>query len=195
MTVSKSGQVGLKKLHFALQTKDDSSAATYDVPELIAPAVNVKITPKTDSVTDYGDDGAVDTASALGEIDVEIETTSLPLDIQAKLLGHKYQNGLLVKGTDDIAPYVAIGFEAPKSDGSKLFVWLYKGKFDLLESEHKTKQDKVEFQHPKLKAKFVRREFDKNWQVSGDTSDTAFTLANTWFTKVIAPADATAPQV
>lgn len=195
MTVSKSGQVGLKRLHIALQTKDDATGATYDVPSPVAPAVNAKITPKVTSETDYGDDGAVDTASALGEVEVEIETTSLPLDIQAKLLGHKYQNGLLVKSANDTAPYVAMAFEAPKSDGSSLFVWLYKGRFELLEREHKTKQDKVEFQHPKLKAKFVRREFDKNWEVSGDSSDTAFTLANTWFTKVIAPADATAPQV
>ncbi|SFT04083.1 major tail protein [Marininema halotolerans] len=185
MATSTSAVVGLKDLYVAVLSKDDDTGATYETPFKIAPAVSAKVSPKVETTTDYGDDGPVETSTSLGEVEVEIETNSLPLEIQAQLLGHKYENGLLTKAAGDTAPYVAFGFRSTKSDGSELFIWLYKGRFEPIENEFKTKGDKVEFQHPKMSGKFVKRSFDDKWQVVGDSSDTNFKLGSTWFKQVI----------
>ncbi|MCS1351147.1 major tail protein [Mechercharimyces sp. CAU 1602] len=184
-TQTQSGQVGLKDLYVAILTKDDGTGVEYEAPFKLAPAVNAKVSPKVESAVDYGDDGAVETATALGEIDVELEVNSLTIGSYEKLMGHTYMNGMLVKNADDISPYVALGFRSAKGDGSEVFVWLYKGRFQAAEQEYKTKEGNIQFQHPKLKGTFVNRSYDNNWMISGDSSDTEFGLKDMWFTEVI----------
>ncbi len=50
--------------------------------------------------------------SALGKIDVEVETADLPLTIRAKILGNKIVEGVLVENKADIPPHIALGFKA-----------------------------------------------------------------------------------
>ncbi|MBN6186403.1 phage tail protein [Aneurinibacillus sp. BA2021] len=177
-------QVGLKDLHYALLTKDDSTGVTYGAPTKIAGAITAKISPKSNTETLYADDGPSETATALGEIEVEIEVKDLPLAVQAALFGHTLENGILTKNAGDTAPYVAIGFRSKKSNGKYRFVWLYKGKFELPEQEYKTAEDKPSFQTPKAKGTFIKREFDDNYQVIGDEDETGFTAGADWFKKV-----------
>lgn len=177
-------QVGLKNLHYALLTKDDETGVTYGTPTKIAGAINAKISPKSNTETLYADDGPAETATALGEIEVEIEVSDLPLAVQAALFGHKLENGVLTKNASDTAPYVAIGFQSKKSNGKYRFVWLYKGKFELPEQEYQTAEDKPSFQTPKAKGTFIKRVFDNDYQVIGDEDETGFTAGATWFDKV-----------
>jgi len=181
-------QIGLKELHYALLTKDDSTGVTYSAPVKIAGAINAKISPKSNTETLYADDGPAETASALGEIEVELEVKDLPLTVQAALLGHTVSNGVMVRKAGDTAPYVAIGFKSQKSNGKYRYVWLYKGKFELPEQEYKTKEDKPSFQTPKIKGTFVKRENDEAWQVIGDEDEVDFTAGATWFNAVYPPA-------
>ncbi|MBD1373714.1 phage tail protein [Hazenella sp. IB182357] len=185
MPSTNSAQVGLKDLYYALLTKDDSTGVTYDTPQKLAPAVSATVTPNVESATDYADDGAFETTNSLAAVDVSIETNQLPLDKQAALAGHTVENGMLIKKSTDISPYVALGFRSLKADGSELYVWLYKGKFNPIETSLQTKGESVEFQHPTISGTFVKREHDDAWSISGDTSDTEFKLKNDWFTKVI----------
>lgn len=185
MALSNSAHIGLSNLHVALLTSDTQAGVEYETPIKLAPAVMATITPNIESVTDYGDDGPTETASSFGGIEVEIETTALNVEQKALLLGQKYENGLLSASTTDIAPYLALGFQSLKADGSYLYVWLYKGKFESVELNHQTKGESVEFQHPTLRATFVKREFDDEWKIEGDSSDPDFTLADTWFDAVV----------
>lgn len=111
-----SAQIGLEHLVYAIMHDD---GITYDPPKLLSPAIEAKITPKTNSDTLYADDKSVENATTLGEIDVELQTQDVPLQAQADLLGHKIdEKGVLVhNGTDD-TPYVAIGFKSKKGDNS-----------------------------------------------------------------------------
>ncbi|BAU27633.1 phi13 family phage major tail protein [Aneurinibacillus soli] len=177
-------QIGLKDLYFALLVADDNTGTVYETPEKIAGAINAKIKPKSNTETLYADDGPSETATALGEIEVEIEVKDLPLAVQAKLFGHKLEKGVLIKSADDTAPYVALGFRSKKSNGNYRFVWMYKGKFELPEQEYQTGEDKPKFQTPKAKATFIKREFDNAWQAIGDEDETGFTAKATWFTEV-----------
>lgn len=179
--------VGLNNLHYALLTKDDSTGITYSAPKKVAGAIEAKISPKVNSAILYADDGAAETASSLGEIEVEINLKSLPSEVQKEILGHTLNTeGVLIKKSDDIAPYLALGFSSQNSDGTTKYVWLFKGKFELPEENFKTKGENVEFQTPSVKAKFVKRDKDNAWQAQVNSGDTGIDPAviPAWFTAV-----------
>lgn len=177
-----SAQIGLEHLVYAIMHDD---GITYDTPKLLSPAIEAKITPKTNSDTLYADDKSVENATTLGEIDVELQTQDVPLQAQADLLGHKIDSkGVLVhSGTDD-TPYVAIGFKSKKGDNTYRFVWLLKGRFQEIEEDYKTKEDKANFATPSLKATFVTRD-DDNWKFIADENNglDSDTMAH-WFDAV-----------
>lgn len=186
-----SGQVGLKNLVYAIMHDDGIS---YDAPKLLSPAIQAKITPKTNTATQYADDKSVENATTLGEIDVELQTQDVPLQSQADLLGHTIDdNGVLVHSGNDNAPYVAIGFKSLKGDNTYRFVWLLKGKFEEITEEYKTKSDKVDFATPSLKATFVTRD-DDNWKFVADENNGMDTEAMAhWFDAVYQSNIDTAP--
>jgi phi13 family phage major tail protein len=189
-------QVGLSDLYYAILTKDDSTGVNYQAPVKVIGAINAKISPKSNTENLYSDDGVSETVTTLGEIEVELDVKDLPFSAQAALLGHSVSNGILVKKATDTAPYVAIGFKSKKSNGKYRFVWLYKGKFQLPEREHKTMEDKPTFQTAKVKGFFIKRDNDQAWEITGDEDEVGFTVANTWFNNVVSiGADTTPPTV
>lgn len=181
--------IGLKDLNYSKLTKDDSSGSTYDTVKKIVGAISAGIKPKTSSETLYADDGPSDTISSLGEIEVEFEAADIPLAVQADLLGHKIKNGVLTKNASDIAPYVAVGFRSLKSNGKYRYVWLLKGRFELVEEKYETKGDKVKFQTPKIKGTFIKTESTGDWQHTGDEDEEGWTDATgvSWFKEVYKP--------
>ncbi|MGF7036598.1 phi13 family phage major tail protein [Paenibacillus mucilaginosus] len=182
-------RIGLKDLHIAKLLSDDIAGAVYSVPKKYSGVISAKITPSSTTETLYADDGAAETATALGEITVEINLKDLTLDQQAELLGGTIIDGILVKKDSDTAPYVAVAFRSKKSNGKYRFKWLLKGRFSLPAEEYKTQGDKPEFQTPVISGVFVKREFDGWWEVTGDEDMPGFTLADVWFNKVYALGD------
>lgn len=179
--MANSVKVGLKDVYYAKLTRDDNTGVSYEAPIQIAGAISAKISAETDSVTLYADDGPFETASSLGQITLELEMADLPLSVQAALLGHTVANGVLEAKSTDIAPYVAIGFRALKSNGKYRYYWLLKGKFEIPDDESQTKEDKVKFQTAKLKGTFVCRIYDGKWKLIGDEDAQGFSATN-WFT-------------
>ncbi|WP_196007902.1 major tail protein [Clostridium tyrobutyricum] len=180
-----SAPIGVENLVYAILT--DETTSVYGTPALISPAINVKINPKSNSDTLYADNKAVETATSLGEIDVEIETQDLPLEVQAELLGHKIDSVTKVMCSDvqDSAPYVAVGFKIKKANAKYRYVWLLKGKFSEPEEEHSSQEDKTKFQTPKIKGTFVTRT-DGKWKYTAD-EDSGFTGGTAWFGSVYKP--------
>lgn len=179
--------IGLKNLHIATLTSDDNTGAVYATPEKMAKAVGATVTPNVSNNTFYADDGPSETNSSLGQINVSIGVDQLPKAMQATLLGHSVNSeGVLIKKSDDQAPYIALGFESMTSTGEVEYVWLYKGKFQLNERSYTTKGESIEYQNPTLNATFVKRDFDGAWQASvnsGD-SDITQTVIDNWFNAV-----------
>ncbi|GMA48663.1 hypothetical protein GCM10025857_39730 [Alicyclobacillus contaminans] len=178
-------QVGLRNVHYAILTKDDETGVTYSTIKPIPGVVTAKIQPKSNSATLYADDGPAETATTLGEIDADFEFSDLPVDIQADLLGHTVgSDGVLLKKSTDVAPYVAIGFVSQKSTGKDLYVWMLKGKAQVPEADFKTKEDKPDFGTTTLSFTFVRRNYDDAYQAVGDEDNATFTTGSTWFNSV-----------
>lgn len=185
--------IGLRDVHYAIATKDDATGTTYETPVRIAGAISANVNPNTASATLFADDGPYDSATTLGEIELELNMADIPPAVSAVMLGHAYNNGLLVKKSTDVPPYLAIGYRSLKSNGAYRYTWLYKGKFTDGEQNNSTKGDDIEYQTPTLKGAFVKRAFDDAWQMEADSDDanvSGSTITN-WFTAVVEPSAAT----
>ncbi len=174
----------LRNLHYALLINDNASGVEYATPQPLVGAINAKISPATSQEKMWADDGVFDIANNLGDISVELELATLPLKAQATLLGHTYMDGVMTMKATDEPPYLAIGFMSQPRPGRFRFVWLYKGKFGLIQDEYATATDAAAWRQPKLTGTFVRREFDSEWQVIADSGDPGFTGADFWFQAV-----------
>jgi len=179
---------GLRNFRYIALKKDTTDLIEYDtiIKKLIG-ARSIKVVPKVDSAELYGDDQLLETASALGAIEVEIDVADLTLQERADFLGYKYENGVLIENKDFNPPEIAFGFEAPKSrskTSTEAFrlVWLTKGKAEPLEEEGKTKEDKIGFQTQKIKLKFMPRIKDGTYKITADTDETGAPTVEEFFT-------------
>lgn len=186
-------QVGLNDLHFAVLTEDTKGVLTYGIPEPMVGAINATINPTVNTQELYADDQLWGSISALGKIDVEIETADLPLPIRAKVLGNKIVDGVLIENKEDIPPHIALGFKSLKSNGKYRYVWLLKGVAQPMAEDYSTKKDNVEHKTPKIKLTFMPRLHDGDWKRTADEDSEDFMGAATWFEKV--PGDTTTTGV
>lgn len=185
--------IGFDMLHYATVTSDTAKqgntagATVYGTPKRVVGAVSADINPNTSDSTFFADDGPMETASALGKIELELSTANIPKEDQAILLGHKVDDkGIMVRSAGDTPPWVAIGGRALKSNGKYKYFWLLKGKMMVPEAKYQTKEENVEFQPSTIKGSFVKRDSDGGWQIECDEDDTdadSATIA-AWFTNV-----------
>lgn len=152
--------IGLSNLHYAIMESDTTSAASYATPVKIGHAVSVDIQPQNQTAKLYGDNILVDSLTTTPEYNVTIETTDLPLSDQAALLGHTYESDTLTVKSTDLAPNVALLFEAEARDGSIIAVKLFKGKFSQSQETINTRGESLSYQVPQLTAIFSARIYD-----------------------------------
>lgn len=161
--------IGLKNLYAALLT--DEALMTYAAPVKLAPAIEANVTPSFQNATLYGDDRAIEEASSLESIEVELNVADLAPEHYELLMGvTKNADGVIIDNVNDVSPYVALMFELPKADGTKKLYVYYKGKFNPPATEAKTKGESVEFQTPTISARFLAVE-NGDWRAHLDTAD------------------------
>lgn len=178
--------IGLSNLVYAKLTTDpeEGGKATYSTVKRIAGAISAKVNPNASSETLFADDGPFETASTVGKISLEMNVADLPLEAQAELFGHTITaEGVLIRKSNDIPPWVAVGFKSLKSNGSYRYTWLAKGKFSMPEQNNETKGDSISFQTPTTTGSFVKRECDDEWERHIDEDSENFTpeQATNWF--------------
>lgn len=191
-------QIGLKNLYYAIMETDPAGGTpTYSAPVLISGAISANINPNTNSETLFADDGPHETATSLGNIELELNVADLDLDTQAALLGHTVTGGVLKRIATDTPPYVAIGFQSLKSNGHYRYTWLNKGKFRLPEQNHETKGDQINFQTPTIVGAFVARDADDEWErhIDEDHTDYVASMGTDWFNSPLQTSDFTPPTV
>lgn len=161
---------GLKDLYIAKVTANDGTTYTTDTPVKVARAISAKVTPKSSSDPLYSDDAIEDIVSKTSSYDVEFVGDEISPESQALMFGHTYENGYLVKNIDDKPETVAFGYRSKKTNGKYEFVWLYCGKFEPIENDYATEEDKVKTQTSTVKGTFYGRNKDGNSIVSVDES-------------------------
>lgn len=182
-------RIGMDMLHYAVMTTEDtaSAAAVYDTPKRVVGVTSGTVNPNTNSSTFFGDDGPMETASALGDISVEFNVGDFPKADQAAILGHSVDaKGILVRKATDKAPYVAWGWRSLKSNGYYKYIWVVKVKMAVTQQDYATKEDSIEYQTESMSGNAVKRTNDEVWmfELSEDDDDADASTIENWFTAV-----------
>lgn len=197
-TIIRSRKCGFKDVYVAKVKTNTSTAYETDTPYKLARGISAKITDKFNREKVYSDDGVEDVIDSYEETEVELEVSSLAPQDYATLFDNLYDKGFLVKGAEDKAQEVALGYRCKQRNGKYEFVWLYTGVFERPEQSETTKKEKVEVASQTLKGSFYQRNkvdtinnkeinayqvvVDESNLVSDDTD--AKTAIEDWFSKV-----------
>ena len=192
-------RIGCDNLVYAPMTTEDTTAAAPVYGEVVAaPGVmHININPNSSSATLFADDGPMENASTLGNIEVEIQKAELTTQNKSDMLGHVIDSkGGLVYGADDIAPWLAVGFRTLKSNGKYRYVWLYKGKFAEPNDNNETKGDSINFQSDTITGHFSRLNYvytvngkkTRPWKYEMDEDHNGdASIIGTWFSSPVLP--------
>ena len=184
-----SSKIGLKNFVIAPLTKDDETGHTYGDLQLVAGAIEATITPNNaDPDVQYADDIEFDTLYPDPEIDFNITTADLPLEIQALIFGMELDgNGVLVKSANLAPVYFACGFKSEKADHTYRYVWLYKCRAHPLTEEFGTKEGTtITRRTQQTQFTAIKRTHDNQYQAVADEGQNGFTAekAATFLTSV-----------
>ena len=161
-TLTRSRKCGLKDIYIAPVTANTSSEYTASEPIKLARAISAKITDKFNREEIYSDDGREDTIDSYEGTEIELEVSALAPQDYATLFNNLYKDGYLIKGSDDKAQEVALGYRCKQRNGKYEFVWFYCGVFERPEQEETTQKDKIEVASQTLKGSFYQRQKTDN---------------------------------
>ncbi|MDA1658823.1 hypothetical protein PDK35_02385 [Bacillus cereus group sp. TH153LC] len=175
--------IGIDKAYFAPFL--DEQAETYDVPFKLDPIQELSVEPQTNTSSQYGDNIAIETASAMGAIEATAKFTGLTPEIEAKILGNKYDSTdrRVIKSASDIAPMGAFLYRRMRADGGYRYKVFYRGRFTLPNETTTTKEDQVEFQSAEMGLVFQPRLSDQVYEMSIDADKPANGQVDPWATK------------
>ena len=138
---------GAEGLVIAKILKDNNETGTgegYVVDDVKELAGAGKITKSTEinNETKFYDNKPVIITTAKGKDEISLEVSMIPLDILAEITGQKYDSatGSMIEGEATPA-YYALGYITEATDGSKRYVWRFKGMFSIPDEEANTKTD------------------------------------------------------
>ena len=133
---------GIRGLLAAEVTKDDAEAFECGTPFPVAGVAELSRTTETASEAHYYDNVAAIVIDSTSSDEVTITASAIPFDALAKITGQTYdeEKGMFVEGERE-NKYFAIGYITKKTDGTEIFVWRLKGKFNIPDSSHSTEDD------------------------------------------------------
>lgn len=142
-------------------SKSFATARYYDGRE-IGPGASVNGSPTSSDVKDYGDDRAVETDTSVTGGTLSLELNEPTMENEAFMLGHAIsEKGGMLRNTNDIAPYIGVGFVGKSKRNNKLVfrakIYL-KTQFRVPNDENATKQEQVTFSHTTLEGSMYQLE-------------------------------------
>lgn len=127
-----------------LTDNDDDGYTTGDV---FAIAGVAEISKSTDSSNEahYYDNIPAVVVSSTSSDELTISVSALPLDVLAEITGQNYDEttGALIEGPRDFK-YFAIGYKTKKTNGDEMYVWRYKGTFNIPDQTNATENDSTD---------------------------------------------------
>ena len=170
--IVRSRTCGCKDLYAALVLQNTATQYVAGEPRKLSRMVKAKIDEKWSSEKIYSDDETEEVITAYEGTDVELEVNALAPQDRAFIFGQRYENGYLVKTSNDMAPEVAIGWRERKLNGKYEFKWLYVGKFaEGISDEANTKEGKLSPTTKSIKGSFYERSLDNQYEISVDESN------------------------
>lgn len=136
---------GIRGLVAAEVTTDTAEAFECDTPFTVCGVAELSRTTETTSEPHYYDNVPAIVIDSTGSDEVTITGSAIPFDVLAKITGQHYDEtkGMFVEGERQ-SKYFALGYITEKTDGTEVYVWRMKGKFNIPDSTHATKDDGAE---------------------------------------------------
>lgn len=136
---------GIRSLLCAEVTTDTAEAFECGTPFEVCGVAELSRTTETTSEPHYYDNVPAIVIDSTGSDEVTITGSAIPFDVLAKITGQYYDEatGMFVEGERQ-SKYFALGYITEKTDGTEVFVWRLKGKFNIPDSTHATKDDGAE---------------------------------------------------
>lgn len=119
----------------------------YVTGDVFAIAGVAEISKTTDSTTEphYYDNIPAIVVSNTSADEVTINASAIPMDVYATLTGQYYDDttGSLIEG-DRVLRYFALGYKTKKTNGDEVYVWRYKGTFNIPDQTNVTEDDSTD---------------------------------------------------
>lgn len=133
---------GIRGFVGAEVTQDDADGYVTGEVFRIAGIAELSKTRSSDSETKYYDNVAAIVTSSEGSDEVTCSVSAIELPVLAKITGQKYDEelGIFIEGKR-ANKYFAIGYITEDTDGNEVYVWRYKGTFNIPDATHITKND------------------------------------------------------
>ena len=133
---------GVEGLVYAEVTKDDATGYTTGTVKPLAGVAEISKTTETSSNTKFYDNIPAIVIDAQGADTLTITTDIIPYDVLADINGQYYDDatGMFVE-QESASKYFAIGYVTETTSHQKILVWRLKGKFNIPDSDHKTKDN------------------------------------------------------
>ncbi len=136
---------GIRGLVCAEVTTDTKDAFECGTPFAVCGVAELSRTTETTSEPHYYDNVPAIVIDSTGSDEVTISGSAIPFDVLAQITGQLYdaEKGMFVEGERQ-SKYFALGYITEKTDGTEVFVWRLKGKFNIPDVTHATKTDSAD---------------------------------------------------
>ena len=136
---------GIRGLVGAEIITDSTESFECGTPFSIVGVAELSRTTETTNESHFYDNVPAIVIESTGADEVTITGSAIPFDVLAKITGQAYdeEKGMFVEGERQ-SKYFAIGYITEKTDGTEIFVWRLKGKFNIPDSTHVSKDDGAE---------------------------------------------------
>ncbi|MCF0231353.1 MAG: hypothetical protein HUJ63_03580 [Enterococcus sp.] len=138
---------GVEGLVAAEVTKDTNGTGAedgYKTGDVFDIAGVAEISRKTDAKNEshYYDNMPATIVTSTAADEVTITASAIPLDVLGKMTGYHYDDttGSLIEGNREFK-YFALGYKTKKTNGEEIYVWRYKGTFNIPEQKNTTEND------------------------------------------------------
>lgn len=136
---------GVEGLVAAEVTKDDNEADGGYVTGEVFPIAGVaeisRVTEASNEAHYYDNMPAIIVSNTASD-EVTISASAIALDVYAKITGQHYDatKGAMIEGPRE-NKYFALGYKTKKTNGDEVYVWRYKGTFNIPDQTNATEND------------------------------------------------------
>lgn len=187
-------KIGIRKLHYALLTKDETGTkTTYSTPVPIAGLISMKTKNNNTELTRRADMNIYRSKSKISDSDIEIELASIDNKLKADITAEAYDTATGFTSLNSMAgnPVFALLWEEVRETDegtASTYKVLYKCTLSEEENEGQGDNENQDVTNIKLVGKAIPLLYNNNIMASIETDDAAAgktELLNKWFKEVI----------
>lgn len=136
---------GVEGLVAAEVLTDDENEYTVGAVFPVAGVAEISKTTDSSSEAHYYDNIPAVVVSNTSKDTVTVSASALPLDVTGTLTGQTYDagTGALIEETRRLR-YFALGYKTKKTNGDEVYVWRYKGSFNVPDQDNKTEDESTD---------------------------------------------------